>query len=178
MSYPQPWLSRAEKLLMGVLLIAGVGVMLACGGGPVGPVPAVLLGYPRSPALDEVIQTHIDAGSDSREERILLTTWFQDGDPRVARFSSLRPDGRCSTYQYVHKTEFRSPTKSQLDSTTLRGVTAVIATLPPSQKPDLANMVILSFRQNGAWTTRVYDRLDRPAEVSTIFELTQSPIAP
>ena len=74
MSYLQPWLSRAEKVVMCVLLFAAVGVMLACGGGPVGPVPAVLLGYPRSPALDEVIQTHIDAGSDAREERVLLTT--------------------------------------------------------------------------------------------------------
>jgi hypothetical protein len=108
MNHRTRWMSPREKWAARLALLAGLGFVAACATGPERPTPALYAGYERSPAFDEAIQTHVDAGTD-REQRLLLTTWFQDGDPRVAQFCSVRPDGRCSTYQYVHQTEFRAP---------------------------------------------------------------------
>ena len=163
--------------MAGLVLAVALGFVAACAGGPERPTPTVFADYPPSAAFDEVIQSHVDAGND-REQRMLLTTWFQDGDPRVARFCSVRPDGRCSTYQYVHQTEFRAPTARQLDPATMQVIQEAIHELPPSQKPPMANMLIVSFREDGIWQTRLYDRMNRPAAVSTIIETTGAPIVP
>src|SRR5438034_1288278 len=59
--------------------------------------------YPHSPALDAAAQVHAEAASDPREELLLLTTWFLDGDPRVAMTCRVRPDGHVSTFGYVYE---------------------------------------------------------------------------
>ncbi|MDB5297464.1 MAG: hypothetical protein JWO31_3447 [Phycisphaerales bacterium] len=173
---------RASRMKNGIAALAVALAALTggagCGGsGPEHEVPAVFRDYPRSAALDEVIQTHVDAGTD-REDRAVLTTWFQDGDPRVARFCSVRPSGKCSTYQYVYQTEFRAPASRQLTADTVRAIVDAARQLPPTQRPVLANMLIISYRLNGLWQTRLYDRTNRPPAASTIFEVTGAPIVP
>jgi hypothetical protein len=178
MSQPKPWMSRTQKLLSSIALLAGVAFAIACGSGPQQPVPTQFSGYPMSEALKAVIQTHTDAGTD-REKRVLLTTWFQDGDPQVARFMSIRPEGKCSTYQYVHQMEFRSASSKQLSPETVALILDATRELPPTQKPPLANMFIISFRNAaGVWDTRLYDRFSRPAALSTVIETTGAPIDP
>ena len=177
MNHPTRWMSPREKLVARLALVAALGVVAACASGPERSIPNLFDGYERSPAFDEAVQPHVDAGAD-KDQRMLLTTWFQDGDPRVAQFCSVRPDGRCSTYQYVHQTEFRAPSTRQLTPDVLRTIEAAFADLPASQKPPLANLLILSYRLNGQWQTRLYDRMNRPPAVSTVVETAGAPIVP
>src|SRR4051794_6740956 len=121
MSYQKPWMSRTQKGIASIAVLIGVGFAIACGRGPQQPVPTQFGGYPMTEALNAVVQTHVDAGTD-REKRVLLTTWFQDGDPRVARFMSLRPEGKCSTYQYVYQMEFRAASVKQLSPETVAAI--------------------------------------------------------
>ena len=114
-----------------------------------------------SPALDAIAKTHADAGTD-RDERLLLTTWFLDGDPRVAMMSSVRPDGHVSAYRYVHDWSVQNSTKSDLVADQVLELRGAIDHLPASQSPPLAKLLIVSFRRNGRWLTRTYDRTALP----------------
>lgn len=180
MTSNQSWVSPVQKVLWSVAAVAGLAIVIACGGGSKQQaVPSQFASYPRSEALDRIIDTHVEAGTDSRYERILLTTWFLDGDPRVARFMSVTPAGKCSKYQYVHNAEYSGPPQpTQLSSERVSEILIAAANLPPSQQPRLENMVIVSFRKNGIWETRLYDRMNRPPALSTIFETTGAPIIP
>ena len=184
MPHPSPWLVRspwfrpADKVLAGVVAVVACGFLIACGGGPQYPRPAAFAGYPADPALDKVIETHLDAGTD-KYQRILMTTWFQDGSPAGASlYCSVTPEGRCSTYAYIPSVEFRAPKKRELPPETVELLKEAIDSLPASQSPPLANMLIVSFAKDGKWQTRLYDRTNRPAGVSTIFGLTNAPILP
>jgi hypothetical protein len=172
-----PWLRPADKLLATLCLLVACGLAVSCGGGPQYPRPAAFAAYPPDPSLDEIVQMHIEAGTD-RDERLVLTTWFQDGDPQVAQVCSIRPDGRRTTYQYVHKVSLNASKSIQLTPETLQTVMQALTTLPPSTTPPLANLLIVSFRQGGQWQTRLYDRTSRPPGASTVFELTNAPIVP
>jgi len=180
MAYPHPWLTRTQKVLVMLALSAGLAMVVACGGGSRQQiVPSQFAPYPRSEALDLVIKEHVDAGTQSGEKRVLLTTWFLDGDPRVARFASVREDGECRRWQYVHQAEALRPSpRAQLPAETLRLLHQSLAELPPGTQPPLENMIIVSWWNGGVWETRLYDRLNRPSAVSTLFELTNAPIVP
>lgn len=179
-THSQPWMSPVQKFFASLAVVAGLAIVVACGGGNrQQPVPSLFESYPRSEALDRIIETHVEAGTDTRYERTLLTTWFLDGDPRVARFMSLTPAGKCARYQYVHSAEWSGPPQpSQLTAEQLATVLRSISELPPSGKPSLENMLIVSFKKDGVWETRLYDRTQRPPALSTIFETTNSPIIP
>jgi hypothetical protein len=178
MPYPTPWMRPADRVVAAVLAVVACGLLAACGGGPQYPRPATFAGYPADPALDKIVATHVEAPTD-KQQRILMTTWFQDGTPAGASlFCSVTPEGRCSTYSYIPNVEFRAPRKRELPPETVALLRDALASLPVSQTPPLANMLIVSFWKDGQWQTRLYDRTNRPAGVSTIFGLTNAPIVP
>jgi hypothetical protein len=168
-----------EKLAFATLLASGLAAVLACGGGPPrGAIPADLVHYPPSPAFDEVIETHVKAGTDN-ERRIVLTTWFLNGDPRVGQFCSVREDGTCVEYQFVSDVRSLQSRKTIVPADTLTLLKGTLREMPRSVRPPLENVLIVSFRDPaGVWQTRVYDRTARPEAVSTIFGLTNAPIVP
>ena len=180
MTPSQPWMPPIQKFLASLAAFTALAIVIACGGGSKQQeVPSQFASYPRSEALDRIIETHVEAGTDTRYERILLTTWFLDGDPRVARFMSVTPTGKCSKYQYVFSAEYSGPPQpAQLTSEQVSEILLAATHLPPSQQPKLENMVIVSFRKDGVWETRLYDRTNRPPALSTIFEMANAPIVP
>jgi hypothetical protein len=105
-----------------------------------------------------------------------MTTWFLNGDPRVARFASVRPDGTCSIWQYLDRTEARGISRRQLPPDVLETINTAISELPPGTDPPLANMLIVSYRRDGVWQTRLYDVMNRPPALSTIFAATGAPL--
>lgn len=176
----EKWMSPVQRWIAGVALVAGLATVLACGGGSKSKeLPTQFAGYPASEALSRIVETHAEAGTDTRYERAVLTTWFLDGDPRVARFMSITPAGKCSKYQYVHAAEYSGPPQpTQLSPQAMSTILDALQHLPPSGKPPLENMVIVSFRKNGVWETRLYDRMNRPPALSTLYETANAPIVP
>lgn len=162
------------------LLLMCAGLLLTgCATGSQYPRPAVFAAYPDDPALNRVVDHHVEAGRDARERRLLLTTWFQDGTPRgVAQFCSIRPDGHQTAYQWVYEVSTTVPRVKEIPPETLDLIQQALASLPPSQRPPLANMLIVSYWNGGVWQTRLYDRMKRPPGLSTVFELTGAPIVP
>jgi hypothetical protein len=141
--------------------------------------PGLFDRYPHSPALDAVAQSHADAANDPRDELLLLTTWFLDGDPRVAMTCRVRPDGHVSTFGYVYDQGLRNPRKSDLVPDQLSALRESIAALPASQQPPLPNLLVVSFRTpTGQWLTRTYDRTAPPGPVVELFTITSAPLQP
>lgn len=180
MSSTTPPPRRARNLALACALLASCASVVGCAGSAPYDRPPAFHAYPPNAALDRVIVTHQEAGTDPKEARLLLTTWFLNGDPRVAQFCSVFPDGRRVTYQYVMDVASNAVQKVQLPPQTLRVLADAIAQLPPSAepRPPLANLLIVSFRQGDAWETRLYDRTNRPPSVSTIFGATNAPVVP
>lgn len=137
--------------------------------------------YPASPALSAIIDTHKQAGADPQDERALVTTWFLDGDPRVAMMCSVQPTGHVSAYRFVHDYSIQPGRPlAELVAAQMADLAAAVGRLPPSQRPTLDNLLIVSFRQatDGAWVTRTYDRTDPPPAVVDLFLLTNAPLQP
>lgn len=178
--YPEHRLSRLERAGVAVLSILALAVVVACGGGPPrGLVPRALDGYPSSPAMNGVIENHVQAATDTRENRVLLMTWFLDGDPRVAQNCSVKADGRVVKYQYVHTVQTTNQGVGQLSTPAMSELQRLLRQLPPTTRPPTDRMVIVSFRdESGAWDTRVYDRTARPPAVDALYALTGAPIVP
>jgi hypothetical protein len=167
-----------DKPLLLLLLPAVVALVTGCAGST-RPSSGPFDRYPRSPALDAVIQSHAEAASDPREELLLLTTWFLDGDPRVAMTCRVRPDGHVSTFGYVYDQGLRNPRKSDLVADQLAALRESIAALPASHQPALSNLLVVSFRSpTGQWLTRTYDRTAPPAPVAELFTITAAPLQP
>ena len=120
-----------------------------------------------------MIRSHAEAANDPREELLLLTTWFLDGDPRVAMTCRVRPDGHVSTFGYVYDEGLRNPRKSDLVPDQLAALRESLAALPASQQPSLQNLLVVSNRTpTGQWVTRTYNRTAPPAAVAELFTIT------
>lgn len=163
-------------------VVALAGVLIACGGGGSrgknGNSGVSIADYDSSPALDAVIAAHRDAVAEPQEP-VIYTTWFLNGDPRVALFSSVSPSGEVRTWQYMHAESGIMPGRTiALGPPHLDAIHQAIAALPPSQNPALEHALFVSTRVNGAWTTRVYDRTKRPDPLSNIFKTTGAPVVP
>jgi hypothetical protein len=126
------------------------------------------------------VRAHADAGSD-REQSLVLTTWFLNGDPGVAMRSSVRGDGHVSVWRYLHDAgAVASSPGKDLVETERADLQQVLESLPPSEPPEAReNLLIVSFRDaGGRWVTRLYDRTRRPDAASSLFALTGAPIQP
>jgi hypothetical protein len=178
-----PLPNRAARSAAFLLLALFGGLMLGsnvgCATGGQYPRPAAFNGYPADPALDQIIDLHVQAGREPREARVLLTSWLQDGTTNgVVQFCSVRPDGHTTSYSWVRDVSTSIPRVKDLPPQTLQLLQQALATLPPTQRPPIANMLIVSFWYNGQWQTRLYDRTRRPEGMSTVFALTGAPILP
>jgi len=155
-------------------------VISGCAGNTAPPqATGPLAAYPTTPAFLSVKAMHAEAGTD-RDQRALLMTWFVDGDPNVAEYCSVLPDGHVSAYRLFFDSANQPHLKRDLDSEQLSQLKQTMDSLPPSQSPTLRDMIIVSFRDytTGQWMTRTYDRFNRPAAVSTLFAVTGAPIEP
>jgi hypothetical protein len=138
-----------------------------------------LAAYPSSPAFVSVKAMHAEAATD-QDQRALLMTWFVDGDPNVAQYCSVLPDGHVSAYCIFYDSAVQNGVKRDLGQEQLSELKQTLDVLPPSQSPTLPNLLIVSFRDysSGQWATRTYDRTNRPPAVSALFAVTGAPIKP
>jgi hypothetical protein len=175
---PPAFIPKCPRLavLIACAAMAGVG----CGGPRQPKRPGDFARYPSSPAFDAVVQAHADAATD-REQSLVLTTWFLNGDPAVAMRSSVRGDGHVSVWRYLHDAgALTSSPGKDLVETEKAELQQVLEQLPPSEPPEAReNLLIVSHRDAaGRWVTRLYDRMRRPEAVSNLFVITGAPIQP
>ena len=136
--------------------------------------------YPSSPAFEAIVRAHADAATD-REQLLVLTTWFLNGDPGVAMRSSVRGDGHVSVWRYLHDAgAVASSPGKDLVETERADLQQILEQMPPSEPPEAReNLLIVSFRDaGGRWVSRLYDRTRRPEGVSNLFVITGAPIQP
>lgn len=172
-THPTPATTLGALCVLGAVV---VGAGCATSSGPA-KSPDPFARYERTPALNAILRTHAEGATD-REQRLLLATWFKGGDPRVAMIAGVRPDGRVSTWRYEHEYALTNPRRTDLVDDQLAALREALAALPESQSPPLEDLLIVSFRRDGQWVTRTYDRTAPPEAVAAIFEITGAPIEP
>lgn len=165
------WLTR--------LTLAALLATAGCAGSTPPADTGALSPYPQTPAFASVKAMHAEAATD-RDQRALLMTWFVDGDPNVAQYCSVLPDGHVTTYRLFYDSALQNGLKLDLTRDQLSVLKQTMDSLPPSQSPPLRDLLIVSYRDysDGQWITRTYDRTNRPPAVSALFTVTDAPIEP
>ena len=110
-----------------------------------------------------------------------MTTWFSSGaDARVGEWATVDVGGRLTTYRFVHEWAVQDSRSSQLTELQQAALTEALRLLPrsPSPAPAPADVVLVSYRQDGRWRTRAYDRTNAPEPVVDAFEAAGIPLGP
>ncbi|MEK6337299.1 MAG: hypothetical protein AABM67_20445 [Acidobacteriota bacterium] len=133
-------------------------------------------GYPENENLKLVIYTHARREPMEGAEVALYSTWFLHGNPRGPMTTIVDIHGRVFTYPkpLTERDRTRSLWKEQ-PAVDLTLFLATIRTLPVSTPPiAMGDLVIVSYRLDGKWETRLYDRTKTPPELATIYQLAHS----
>ena len=145
------------------------------------PAAALLADYPPSPALRATLEAHGEGGSGRPRDHLLMTTWFTAPDARVGMWSTVDTAGHLTTYRFVHDWAVQDTQRADLTEIQLADVRTAIAQLPRprSHQPlPIDRLLLVSFRQDGQWITRPYDRGKPPDVIVKLFETTGAPLAP
>jgi hypothetical protein len=130
-------------------------------------------GYPKTEALDQVVSYHSNAEWHLKRDHILTMTWFLQGRPGVAIECRADAHGFVSTYRSVHERGTQAHQQSKLAEAQYAALQEAVRQLPASAgKPELANLLIVSFRDGDRWVTRVYDRPSLPPQVERLYAIT------
>jgi hypothetical protein len=131
--------------------------------------------YPKSDALDHVAHSHAYHEFLARSHLVFYSTWFLDGNPRVAMLTRINADGEAYKVRSVFDWANQAATNWQLTADQLQSLLAATKGLPQSaQSVPLEFLVVVTFQQDGKWLTRLYDRRKPPNELITIYKLAHS----
>jgi hypothetical protein len=136
----------------------------------------LFVGYPQSYDLKIIITLHARREPMEKSQVTFLSTWFVRGNPRAAMTTVVNNEGRVFTYPkpLSDPDRIRCLWDEQL-AIDLPTFLAVVGTLPENTPPiALADLVIVSFRLDGKWHTRLYDRKKAPAPLTRIYQLANS----
>ena len=132
--------------------------------------------YPENESLKLIIYTHARRQPMEAAEVALYSTWFLHGNPRGPMTTIVDIHGRVFTYPKplaeIDRTRSRWKEQPAVDLTVFL---AALRTLPVSTPPKaMSDLVIVSYRLDGKWQTRLYDRTKAPTELTTIYQLAHS----
>ena len=133
-------------------------------------------GYPDSYDLRVIVYSHARREPMEKSGVAFYSTWFLHGSPRVAMATIVNNDGQVFTYPLPNSQIDRTRRRwKQLPNVDVPVFLATVRTLPETTSGvALANLVIVSFRSNGQWQTRLYDRKKAPTQLANIYRLAQS----
>jgi hypothetical protein len=133
--------------------------------------------YPKSDALESTARSHAYQEGLTASLLVLYSTWFLDGDPRVAMQTRINASGEVYMVRSVFDWANQAATNWQLTQESLESLLATIQQLPKSaQSVPLVSVVVVTFQHDGKWQTRLYDRRQPPNELITINKLAHSVI--
>ena len=162
----------APALLLAVTVIPLAAASIPQGKTSEDETAQLFAGYPKSSALDSLIDMHRTFGRKSKD-LMLYATWFPDGDPHVAYQCFAGVKGGIETHRWVYNWAIQASHTTQLDEPQLESLKNSIKALPEGAKsPPLVDLIIVSFREGESWRTRTYDRKRLPEEVKNIDKIT------
>ena len=133
----------------------------------------LFVGYSQSNDLKSIIYSHARREPMEGSSVALYSTWFLYGSPHAVMATIVYLDGRVYTY-LLPETD-RTRRWKELPAIDLPLFTATVKTLPESTPSiSLTDLVIVSFRVDGKWQTRLYNRRNAPAELTKIYQLAHS----
>ena len=133
----------------------------------------LFVGYSQSNDLKAIIYSHARREPMDESSVALYSTWFLYGSPHAVMATIVNTDGRVFTY-LLPKSD-RTRDWRELPAVDLPLFMATVKTLPESMSSiSLADLVIVSFRVDGKWQTRLYNRRNAPAELTKIYQLAHS----
>ena len=128
-------------------------------------------GYPHSAGFDAVIKEQLYP-SEKPTTKLLEGTWFLDGRPNVAIECRVDTDGKGYTVRAVYDWADQNSFPIQLDNKKLQALNSALQALPPSSlHPPMDKLLIISYRIDNKWVTRLYDKEHLPASVQEAYEV-------
>lgn len=128
--------------------------------------------YPSSDGLRYIAYSHACREPLNQNDFIFYSSWFLQGNPRVTMQTRINQKGGAEVVRSVfdwadQANRFKQLTEEQADA-----VAMAIAELPESaKKPPLAFLYVVSFKKQGEWMTRVYDRKKLPAAITKVHSI-------
>ncbi len=122
--------------------------------------------YPASEALQQIAASHACRTALNRQHLIFYSSWFLEGNPRVAMQTRIKQSGQASSVRSVFNWAEQAARFSDLTEQQMTSVAKAIEELPESaQSIPLDFLYVASFKYKGEWVTRVYDRRNLPAGI-------------
>ena len=153
----------ATVVLLVALFAQSQKAQIGCG------EPAVIKifsAYPASEALQHISTTHACRAALNREHLIFYSTWFLDGNTKIAMQTKINQSGQASSVRSVYNWAEQASRVNDLTEAQMTSVGKVIEELPESaQSIPVEFLYIASFKYKGEWMTRVYDRRHLPSGV-------------
>lgn len=135
----------------------------------------ILPQYPASPAFKAVTDSHLLPPAPpglGNAKNLFHGTWFIDGNPKVAMQFYISTQGNVESYRSVYNLAIQAEHNSRLTPTQFATLKTTLRDLPPNAaKPELKDLLIVSFMDGEKQTTRIYNRQQLPASVGKIYQL-------
>jgi hypothetical protein len=132
--------------------------------------------YPQDDNLKVIINSHARREPMEQLHVAFYSTWFLNGNPRVPMTTIVNTESEVSFYPLPNSEV--GPTGSRWKRLADADMPTLIATLKALPETAvlvaLSNLVIVSFRLDGHWQTRLYDRANPPTELMTIYRAAHS----
>ena len=133
--------------------------------------------YPSSEGLGYIAGSHACRAQLNHHHLIFYSSWFLDGNPRVAIQTRINERGVANSVRSVFDWAQQAARSKQLTVEQAAAVAMAIAELPESAKsPPLAYLYVVSFRKHGEWMTRIYDRRQLPAAITKLRSIVGYPV--
>lgn len=134
----------------------------------------ILAQYPANQAFKAVTDSHLRQNPAVTNSLKLLfhSTWFLNGNPKIAINYIIYGQGYTFDYRSVPSGFIQDSRNSWLIPTRIAALKAALRDLPPNAaKPELKDLLIVSFMDGETLTTRIYNRRHLPPSVSKIYQM-------
>jgi len=131
--------------------------------------------YPDTDELKMLFHSHAYREGLNKSDLVFFSTWFVDGRPGVVMETSVDAHGCVYTVRTEYDWARQNFDSRQLTESELQSTFVALKTLPDSaQQPPLPFLVVVSFKLDSKWQTKLYDRRNLPAEMVEVYQLVHS----
>ncbi|HEU0253340.1 MAG TPA: hypothetical protein VFR12_09940, partial [Pyrinomonadaceae bacterium] len=108
--------------------------------------------YPANEALQHIATTHACRSTLNRQHLTFYSTWFLEGNPRVAIQTRIHQSGQASSVRSVYNWAEQASRVNDLTEAQMTSLGKVFEELPESaQSIPLEFLYIASFKHKGEW---------------------------
>lgn len=153
---------KPKFLIFGVIFALLLGALLLANNRRQQSAIYILSQYPRSDNLNYLTQKHLQ----NSDQLLFSSDWFDQNKTGVNRGCQIS----ATLSQVCAVSSSNAAQAASVGAVTPAQIAAfdkIAPTLPPNAAtpPPLADLLIVSFRSKGQWTTRIYNRAQLPPTV-------------